>query len=52
MSAIAGIYYLDGQPVDCADLGRMVDTLAHRGPDDSATKLLVARSRTRTATKL
>src|SRR4028118_649697 len=33
MSAIAGIYYLDGRPVDCADLGRMVDTLAHRGPD-------------------
>ncbi|HEY9605863.1 MAG TPA: lasso peptide isopeptide bond-forming cyclase [Allocoleopsis sp.] len=36
MSAIAGIYYLDGQPVDRADLGRMVDTLAHRGPDDAA----------------
>src|SRR4028119_1901888 len=33
MSAIAGIYYLDSRPVDCADLGRMVDTLAHRGPD-------------------
>jgi asparagine synthase (glutamine-hydrolysing) len=33
MSAIAGIYYLDGRPVDCGDLGRMVDTLAHRGPD-------------------
>ncbi len=33
MSAITGIYYLDARPVDCADLGRMVDTLAHRGPD-------------------
>jgi asparagine synthase (glutamine-hydrolysing) len=36
MSAIAGIFYLDGQPVDRSDLGRMVDTLAHRGPDGSA----------------
>ena len=33
MSAIAGIFYLDNRPVDCADLGRMLDTLAHRGPD-------------------
>jgi asparagine synthase (glutamine-hydrolysing) len=33
MSAIAGIYYLDGRPVDRVDLGRMVDILAHRGPD-------------------
>ena len=33
MSAIVGIYCLDGQPVDRADLGRMVETLAHRGPD-------------------
>lgn len=33
MSAIAGIYYLDGQPVDPADLGRMLETLAHRGSD-------------------
>jgi len=33
MSAIAGIYYLDGRPVERADLGRMVDILAHRGPD-------------------
>lgn len=36
MSAIAGVYYLDDRPVDCTDLGRMVDTLAHRGSDDSA----------------
>lgn len=33
MSAIAGIYYLDNRTVDPADLGRMVDILAHRGPD-------------------
>jgi asparagine synthase (glutamine-hydrolysing) len=33
MSAIVGIYYLNGQPVDRTDLKRMVDKLAHRGPD-------------------
>lgn len=33
MSAIAGIYYLDGQPVDRAALGLMVEILAHRGSD-------------------
>ena len=33
MSAIAGIYYPDGQPVNRADLERMIETLAHRGPD-------------------
>lgn len=33
MSGIVGIYYRDGQPVDPIDLGRMVDKLAHRGPD-------------------
>lgn len=36
MSGIMGIYYLNGEPVDRANLGRMVDTLAHRGPDGSA----------------
>lgn len=35
MSAIAGIYYLDEQKVERADLTRMVDILAHRGPDGS-----------------
>lgn len=35
MSAIAGIYYRDGRPVDRADLDRMVEALAHRGPDGS-----------------
>ncbi|MCA1992895.1 MAG: lasso peptide isopeptide bond-forming cyclase [Coleofasciculus sp. S288] len=33
MSGIMGIFYLDGRPVDHESLGRMVDTLAHRGPD-------------------
>ncbi|NMG20013.1 lasso peptide isopeptide bond-forming cyclase [Brasilonema bromeliae] len=33
MSGIMGIYNLDGCPVDPEDLGRMVDILAHRGPD-------------------
>jgi asparagine synthase (glutamine-hydrolysing) len=33
VSAIAGIYFLDGRSVSCVDLERMVETLAHRGPD-------------------
>ncbi|MDJ0736123.1 MAG: lasso peptide isopeptide bond-forming cyclase [Nostocaceae cyanobacterium] len=33
MSGIVGIYYLDGRPVEGENLGRMVDILAHRGPD-------------------
>ena len=33
MSAIAGIYYQDGRPVDRTDVKRMVDQLAHRGSD-------------------
>jgi asparagine synthase (glutamine-hydrolysing) len=35
MSAILGIYYLNHQPVDPTDLGRMADILAHRGLDNS-----------------
>ncbi|AFZ15084.1 asparagine synthase [Crinalium epipsammum PCC 9333] len=35
MSAIAGIYYLDNRQVDRADLVKMTDILAHRGPDGS-----------------
>ncbi|MBW4577472.1 MAG: lasso peptide isopeptide bond-forming cyclase [Aphanothece sp. CMT-3BRIN-NPC111] len=35
MSAIAGIYYLDGRLVDRTDLERMVISLAHRGPNGS-----------------
>ncbi|GAB1545531.1 lasso peptide isopeptide bond-forming cyclase [Scytonema sp. NUACC21] len=33
MSGITGIYYLESHPVDRQKLARMVDTLAHRGPD-------------------
>lgn len=33
MSGIVGIYYLDGRPVDRENLIKMVDILAHRGPD-------------------
>jgi asparagine synthase (glutamine-hydrolysing) len=33
MSGIFGIYRRDGQPVTCAELQTMSDTLAHRGPD-------------------
>jgi asparagine synthase (glutamine-hydrolysing) len=35
MSGIAGIYYLDGRPVERTDVQRMVDSIAHRGPDGS-----------------
>jgi asparagine synthase (glutamine-hydrolysing) len=35
VSAIAGVYFLDGQPVGCADVDRMVAIQAHRGPDGS-----------------
>lgn len=33
MSGIAGIYYLDGRLAEQENLGRMVDSLTHRGPD-------------------
>ena len=33
MSAIAGICYTDGRLVDQRQLQRVVETLAHRGPD-------------------
>lgn len=35
MSGIAGIYYLDGRPVEQGNLQRMLDSIAHRGPDGS-----------------
>lgn len=35
MSGIVGLYYLHGKPANGADLGRMMDLLAHRGPDGS-----------------
>lgn len=33
MSGIVGIFYLDNRQVDRQQLGQLVDTLAHRGPD-------------------
>lgn len=36
MSAVAGILHRDGRPADAADVTRMVDVLAHRGPDGAA----------------
>lgn len=33
MSGIAGIFNLDGRPIDHALLTRMTDAIAHRGPD-------------------
>jgi asparagine synthase (glutamine-hydrolysing) len=33
VSAIAGIYYRDDQRLDRTDLERMVESVAHRGPD-------------------
>jgi asparagine synthase (glutamine-hydrolysing) len=33
MSGIAGIYHLDGRPVEPELLTRMTDVIAHRGPD-------------------
>ena len=33
MSAIVGLYNVDGKPVDRNDINRMVDSLAHRGSD-------------------
>ena len=35
MSGIVGICYLDNRSVDRPDLARMVETIAHRGPDGS-----------------
>lgn len=33
MSAVAGIYHLDGRPVDKQVMQSMVDRMSHRGPD-------------------
>jgi asparagine synthase (glutamine-hydrolysing) len=33
MCGIAGLIYLDGEPVSPAVLQRMTDAIAHRGPD-------------------
>ena len=37
MSAITGIYHLDGQHIDSSLLNQMANALAHRGPDGSDT---------------
>ena len=39
MSGIMGIYSLEDRPVDQADLGIMVETLAHRGPDGADIRI-------------
>ncbi|MEE8301091.1 MAG: lasso peptide isopeptide bond-forming cyclase [Candidatus Tectomicrobia bacterium] len=33
MSAVTGVFYRDGRPVNRDEIGRMVQTLGHRGPD-------------------
>ena len=33
MSAIAGLYHLDGRDVEASTVRRMVDAMPHRGPD-------------------
>ena len=33
MSGVAGVYFLDGRPVDRGLLERMTDSITHRGPD-------------------
>jgi len=33
VSAIVGLYNTDGRPVNTGDVSRMLDSLAHRGPD-------------------
>lgn len=35
MSGIAGIYDLDGRPVEQGEIQRMLESIAHRGPDGS-----------------
>lgn len=40
MCGIAGIYHLDGRPVDTETLDRMARALKHRGPDASGTRAL------------
>lgn len=41
MCGIAGVYrYAGNAPIDGADLERMVESLRHRGPDDSGTHIV------------
>lgn len=37
MSGIAGIYFLDGRPAGPSTINRMVEAMAHRGPDGRNT---------------
>src|SRR5581483_3512479 len=37
MSGILGIFHRDGKPVDPEDLGKLVDALRFRGPDEQRT---------------
>jgi asparagine synthase (glutamine-hydrolysing) len=37
MSAIAGVFYVDGRPVQSEAISRMVDVMRHRGPDRQDT---------------
>jgi asparagine synthase (glutamine-hydrolysing) len=37
MSGIAGVYFLDGQPVTADAIGRMTGAMTHRGPDGLTT---------------
>lgn len=37
MSGIMGVYHLNGHPVDQENISKMVDILAHRGPDAADT---------------
>lgn len=40
MSAIAGLYRRDGAPADPADVQRMAETMAHRGPDGRGVEVM------------
>lgn len=44
MCGIAGIYALDGRPINAAQLMRMGDLLKHRGPDDEGYALFDTRA--------
>jgi asparagine synthase (glutamine-hydrolysing) len=40
MCGIAGACHFDGPPIDPSVLTRMIDRLAHRGPDDSGYRMV------------
>jgi len=39
MSGIAGIYNLDGRPVERSEIQQMLNSIAHRGPDGSGVRI-------------